>query len=80
MMACLFPWHKEMTNGVGKCSVPMWCNSMPAGFCDELAYGIEEPGQTRYGDYKNGKFQAAYIPALACYEHGGPKERTDNGT
>ena len=57
--------HKNLTNGKGKCSVPMWSGGCPAGFCDEPAYGPEEKGQTRY---------EGYVPFLACYHHGGPKE------
>jgi len=57
--------HMELTDGVGKCSVPMWCNGLPAGFCDEPAYG--EPT-------KDGKLRySGYVPGLACYSHGGPK-------
>lgn len=57
--------HQELTNGIGKCSVPMWCNGLPAGFCDEPAYGKPtKEGQRRY----NG-----YVPHLACFNHGGPE-------
>ena len=63
-MASIDQHHRELTNGVGKCSVPMWCMGLPAGFCDADAYG--EPtkdGQARY---------TGYVPALACPGHGGP--------
>ncbi len=75
-MATLSEHHKVLTNGVGKCSVPMWSGGLPAGFCDKPAYGFEEKGQRRYGDYSSsrGKWEPHYVPALACYEHGGPKE------
>lgn len=56
--------HKELTDGAGKCSVPMWMNGLPAGFCNEDAYG--EPtksGRLRYPHY---------VPFLACSGHGGP--------
>ena len=63
--------HRELDeNGVGKCSVPMWMNGLPAGFCDEVAYG--EPtkeGRQRY---------TGYVPGLACYVHGGPGEHDNN--
>jgi len=57
--------HKELKDGVGKCSVPMWQMGIPAGYCGKSAYG--EPtkeGRRRYGKY---------VPFLACYYHGGPK-------
>ena len=83
-MACLSEWHKTLTNGVGKCSVPMWMNGMPAGFCDEPAYGSQEKGQTRYGNwgagweggrwYPGGVFTPGYCSGLACPNHGGPKK------
>lgn len=73
-MAILQEHHKVLTNGVGKCSVPMWSNGTPAGFCDEPAYGREEKGQMRYGDWVQfHKWAPGYVPALACYTHGGPK-------
>lgn len=69
-MAVCSKYHKELTNGVGKCSVPMWCNGVPAGFCDEPAFGEQtEKGKRRYTDY---------APYLACLRHGGPKSRVEN--
>jgi len=59
--------HKTLTDGVGKCSVPMWCNGLPAGFCDATAYGP----QTSEAIYPG------YVPGLACPAHGGPKTRID---
>lgn len=38
-MASTLKWHHELTNGVGKCSVPMWMGGCPSGFCDEPAFG-----------------------------------------
>ncbi len=38
-MARLSKHHTELTDGVGRCSVPMWILGVPAGFCDEPAYG-----------------------------------------
>ena len=52
--------HREIMNGSGKCSVPMWSMGLPAGFCDRPAYGEPPPTQERY------------VPALACSGHGGP--------
>jgi len=71
-MARLSHHHEELDeHGVGKCSVPMWMNGLPADFCDKPAHGkalpfhLFRPGtQNRYD---------GYVPALACYWHGGPK-------
>lgn len=69
--------HKALDeNGVGKCSVPMWCNGMPAGFCDEPAYGNRPEGRS-YVDASgrrcrlDGRY-AGYMSGLACPSHGGP--------
>lgn len=74
--------HKTLDEqGEGKCSVPMWCMGVPAGFCDRPAYGERPPGQTYYS-YGAGREMrldgryAGYVPGLACSIHGGPKERT----
>jgi len=82
-MASLSEYHKVLTDGVGKCSVPMWCNGCPAGFCDEPAYGNFIPGE----EYRNGwtgqlqridgKYNG-YVPALACPAHGGPDRPAGN--
>lgn len=74
-MACLSEHHKTMTNGIGKCSVPMWMNGCPAGFCDADAYGKQQPNQHRYGEYVRGKWWPGYCSGLACYAHGGPAEK-----
>lgn len=66
--------HMELENGEGLCSRPMWCGGMPAGFCDNPAYGEQEKGQTRSGEWLYGKFNPSYCAGLACYAHGGPKE------
>lgn len=56
--------HEELINGVGKCSVPMWRFGLPAGFCDEPAYGKPtKEGRQLY---------SGYVPYLACPGHGGP--------
>ena len=72
--------HKDLINGVGKCSVPMWMNGCPAGFCDEPAYG-ERPDckgwlnqYTKEWHREDGKY-SGYVPGLACYKHGGPKDK-----
>lgn len=72
--------HHELTNGVGKCSVPMWQMGCPAGFCDAPAYGKQIPcGQFRdawTGELKrfDGRYNG-YVPGLACEAHGGPAPR-----
>ena len=70
--------HHKLINGHGKCSVPMWMNGCPAGFCDNPAYGERPDGKTwrnahtgelhRYDGKYNG-----YVPGLACHVHGGPE-------
>jgi len=79
-MATMSSRHKELDEqGIGKCSVPMWMNGMPAGFCDEPAYG-EPPPCRRYRTYwgelrrEDGRY-SGYVPALACPRHGGPDSR-----
>lgn len=73
--------HHELTNGVGKCSVPMWeYPGVPAGFCDKPAYG-KRPGGTQWRDAYTGELKRldgkfnGYIPGLACQVHGGPAPR-----
>lgn len=57
--------HWKLTNGKGSCSVPMWQNGLPAGFCNDPAFGEpDEYGRLRYD---------GYVPCLACYGHGGPR-------
>lgn len=63
-MSRLNSHHKVLTNGKGKCSVPMWSGGCPSGFCDRDAFGFP----TKYSRYDG------YVPALACPAHGGPKE------
>lgn len=70
--------HHELTNGVGKCSVPMWMCGCPSGFCDKPAYG-RRPECKRTFNYAAGQYQRldlkydGYVPGLACEIHGGPK-------
>lgn len=70
--------HHELTDGVGKCSVPMWMGGCPAGFCDAPAYG-ERPASKMYRNGWTGEMMRmdgrynGYVPGLACEGHGGPK-------
>ena len=75
-MARMSSHHQTLTNGVGKCSVPMWSGGCPAGFCDAEAFGERPEGVTRtrwdghrYRD--DGRYEG-YVPGLACPAHGGP--------
>ena len=81
-MARLSAWHKELMNGVGKCSVPMWASGCPAGFCDAPAYGKYIPGpefRTASGELRrhDGKYNG-YVSGLACPVHGGPDKPEEN--
>jgi len=61
-MASLSEHHKVLTDGVGKCSKPMWDGmGGPNGFCDEPAYGPQNP-----------ILRDVYCAGLACQRHGGP--------
>ena len=79
-MSTLSTCHKVLTNGVGKCSVPMWMGGFPACFCDEPAYGEFRTDGYYYTDpntgarkYTDGRY-GGYVPALACPIHGGPEK------
>lgn len=78
-MAGLSAHHKKLTNGIGKCSVPMWIAGCPAGFCDKDAYGFRPECKEFKDPYTgqpirfDGKY-SGYVPGLACPIHGGPKE------
>ncbi len=82
-MSVLSEQHKAVVDGAGKCSVPMWRNGLPAGLCDEPAYGRQDEGQQRYGDWGAGYIGDRWFPGgvwtpgfcsgLACERHGGPK-------
>lgn len=80
-MASCLRHHQELnTDGVGKCSVPMWMNGCPAGFCDKESYGKPTKSEkyrdvwTREIRRVDGKY-AGYVPGLACPSHGGPKSK-----
>lgn len=80
-MAVCKKWHKELDeNGEGKCSVPMWRNGVPAGFCDKPAFGKPLPYETfRGADGKIRRYDGGfcgYVPYLACPAHGGPKNNS----
>lgn len=69
--------HHKLTNGVGKCSVPMFSIGGPAGFCDKPAYGTRPEGQQYRNAYTgemmriDGRYNG-HVPGLACEGHGGP--------
>lgn len=70
--------HHELTNGIGKCSVPMWMGGAPCGFCDKPAYGVRPPSQLGRDAYTGRTFRLdfrydGYVPGLACVAHGGPE-------
>ncbi len=69
--------HQNLTDGIGKCSVPMWMGGCPAGFCDKDAYGTETPAARDRHMRPN---TYLYVPALACPRHGGPKEVRKDGS
>lgn len=83
-MASTSKHHHELTDGVGKCSVPMWQLGAPAGFCDEPAYGVRPPSATYRngwtGELKrmDGRYDG-YVPGLACPGHGGPPKPLHQG-
>ena len=69
--------HEELNEkGEGKCSVPMWCDGLPSGFCDKVAYSKHKGGKYYIHPYTNeyvyfdGTY-GGYVPALACPTHGG---------
>ena len=76
-MSTLNKQHKELTNGLGKCSVPMWGGGLPSGFCDNDAYS-DRPKGAEYivhgTSFRHDGRYAGYVPALACPAHGGLKK------
>jgi hypothetical protein len=70
-MSVLSEHHKVLTDGVGKCSKPMWSGmGGDAGFCDADAYG-EQTAEFIRREKALGR--NTYVPALACPAHGGPE-------
>jgi len=48
-MSTLSEHHKKLNErGEGKCSVPMWCGGLPAGFCDQPAYSNHKGANWAY--------------------------------
>ncbi len=83
-MQCSDCHMKLDENGEGKCSVPMWrYPGVPAGFCDEVAYGKPTPcKRVRTRDGKLIRLDGRYdghVPGLACRAHGGPPHRRHKG-
>lgn len=80
-MGCISNKHKTLNEqGIGSCSVPMWMNGAPCGFCEKPAYGTPPPSP-RFMNYCTNEMQRrdnrydGYVPALACIGHGGPRSR-----
>lgn len=77
-MSCMNKHHQELTDGIGKCSVPMWQMGGPAGFCDAEAYGHRPETKEYWRDAYTGERHRwdgkydGYVPGLACPNHGGP--------
>jgi hypothetical protein len=77
--------HRELNEtGEGLCSVPMWMNGLPAGFCDRPAYGERPPGKVWIAAHTGEKMRddgkyAGYVPGLACPIHGGPERQQKGG-
>ncbi len=77
-MTVMSKCHEELTDGVGKCSVPMFCMGCPAGLCDEPAYGERPSSKQWYNAHSerwmrcDGRYDG-YVPGLACRRHGGPE-------
>lgn len=65
--------HQTLTNGKGKCSVPMWSDGVPAGFCDNEAFGDQTTNYLACWRW-NRNNRPSYAPGLACPAHGGPKK------
>ncbi len=71
--------HRQLVNGIGKCSVPMFRGDLPAGFCNEPAYG-NRPNSSQFWNYPAQRFMRmdgkydGYVPGLACPTHGGPNK------
>jgi hypothetical protein len=71
--------NKILINGGGKCSVPLFQNGCPAGFCDKPAYGFPIPCKEYRNAYTgrmervDGRYNG-YVPYLACPTHGGPEK------
>lgn len=75
-MSALEKHHRDLTSGVGKCSVPMWMNGCPAGFCDAPAYGEQTQAyRDRFKYLDPRQVRPAFAPGLACPAHGGPEAR-----
>lgn len=70
--------HDDACAGVlGRCSVPMWADGLPAGTCNEKAYGVR-PHSRMWMNHAAGRMMRedgrydGYVPGLACPSHGGP--------
>ena len=77
-MARLSARHETLINGWAPCSVPMWSDGCPAGFCDCIAFGKQTKAyQDRFIGIDPRMARPAYCPAFACETHGGPAEHAE---
>lgn len=62
---------------IKNCSVPMWSMGLPAGCCDQDAYGKKPKGIIYRlwdgSEYRDDGLYPGYVPDWACSGHGGPK-------
>ena len=67
--------HRPAAWEGGKCRVPMWMGGMPAGHCDEPAFGPQYP--RAYLARTNPRYlldSPTYCVGPCCPAHGGPAE------
>lgn len=66
---------KMICGATGKCSVPMWWAGMPAGFCDNPAYGEQYEGSLLPYLYQGPRGKSTpYATGYCCSAHLGPGE------
>lgn len=74
---CLLEHENAISGVMGCCSAPMWLGGLPAGRCNEKAFGERAPSRM-WMNYSAGRLMRedglydGYVPGLACPKHGGP--------